>query len=196
MRGPHPSPLVMVTERLRVMVPWPDLAPAMVSFLERNREHFAPFDPPRPAGLYTESYWRERFDVSIQEYLEGRSMRLVFTLRDDPSGGILGDANFSHIIRGPFQACLLGYKLDEAAVGRGYMREALARAIRHAFEELRLHRVMANHLPENVRSAKVLASLGFVVEGYAKDYLFINGRWRDHVLNALTHRALAAPEVG
>jgi ribosomal-protein-alanine N-acetyltransferase len=55
-----------------------------------------------------------------------------------------------------------------------------------AFETLRLHRVMANYQPINERSGKLLRRLGFVTEGYARDYLFINGAWRDHVLTALT----------
>jgi ribosomal-protein-alanine N-acetyltransferase len=29
-----------------------------------------------------------------------------------------------------------------------------------------------------------LRALGFTVEGYARDYLFIDGAWRDHVLTA------------
>jgi len=55
------------------------------------------------------------------------------------------------------------------------------------FESLRLHRVQANHLPENLRSARLLQRLGFRVEGSAHAYLFINGAWRDHVLTALTY---------
>ena len=33
-----------------------------------------------------------------------------------------------------------------------------------------------------------MARLGFEKEGYAKDYLLIDGRWQDHVLTALTQR--------
>ena len=40
---------------------------------------------------------------------------------------------------------------------------------------------MANYVPTNERSGRVLRRLGFVVEGYARDYLFIGGAWRDHV---------------
>jgi ribosomal-protein-alanine N-acetyltransferase len=54
---------------------------------------------------------------------------------------------------------------------------------------MRLHRIMANHRPENVRSARLLERLGFVREGVAKDFLFIDGAWCDHVLTSLTHGA-------
>ena len=46
---------------------------------------------------------------------------------------------------------------------------------------------MANYRPENDRSRKLLERLGFVREGLARDYLFIDGAWRDHVLTALTN---------
>ena len=54
------------------------------------------------------------------------------------------------------------------------MHEALQITICYAFEDLRLHRIHANHLPSNVRSGRLLARLGFAIEGYAKDYLLIN----------------------
>lgn len=43
------------------------------------------------------------------------------------------------------------------------------------------------YLPSNTRSEKLLKRCGFVVEGLAKNYLQINGRWQDHVLSSLTN---------
>ena len=68
------------------------------------------------------------------------------------------------------------------------MGEALGALIEYAFTELELHRLMANYRPENERSAAVLARLGFEREGFARDYLYIDGAWRDHVLTALVRR--------
>jgi ribosomal-protein-alanine N-acetyltransferase len=65
------------------------------------------------------------------------------------------------------------------------MTEALRAACAYAFSGMGLHRLQANHLPENLKSAAVLRRLGFAVEGYARDFLLINGRWRDHILTAL-----------
>jgi len=66
------------------------------------------------------------------------------------------------------------------------MREALQTTIRYVLEELRLHRVHANCIPNNVRSGCPLSSLGFAIEGYARDYLFINDAWR--VRTSLTNQ--------
>jgi ribosomal-protein-alanine N-acetyltransferase len=65
------------------------------------------------------------------------------------------------------------------------MTEALSIAINYVFEELNLHRIMANYMPHNRRSGNVLKRLGFVVEGYARDYLMINGKWEDHIFTSL-----------
>jgi len=45
------------------------------------------------------------------------------------------------------------------------------------------------HLSNIVRGAFLLQKLGFEVEGQAKDYLFLNGAWRDHVLTSLRNPA-------
>jgi ribosomal-protein-alanine N-acetyltransferase len=55
------------------------------------------------------------------------------------------------------------------------------------FEQQKLHRIMANYMPSNKRSARLLQKLGFVIEGHAKKYLLINGQWEDHVLTSLTN---------
>lgn len=69
------------------------------------------------------------------------------------------------------------------------MMEAVQAGIQHMFQQQGLHRIMANHVPENIRSASLLKRLGFEQEGVAKSYLKINGVWRDHVLNSLVNLA-------
>jgi ribosomal-protein-alanine N-acetyltransferase len=79
---------------------------------------------------------------------------------------------------------MLGYSIDAAHEGRGLMREALEAVLADAFGRLGLHRVQANVRPENARSLALLARLGFEREGLAREYLFIDGAWRDHVMTA------------
>lgn len=178
------------TERLVLTLPAPLDAARMLAYVEENREHLRRWSPPPPDGFYTESFWRERLARAREEFEQGQSMRLVLFDRMDAAGRVVGVCNFSNIMRGPFQACFLGYHLDHRAEGRGLMSEALTAAIAYAFEHLRLHRVMANYIPRNERSAKVLRRLGFTIEGYARDYLLINGVWEDHILTALTNHKL------
>jgi [ribosomal protein S5]-alanine N-acetyltransferase len=53
-----------------------------------------------------------------------------------------------------------------------------------AFSTLRLHRVEAACIPTNDASIRLLEKCGFGREGYAREYLCINGIWQDHLLFA------------
>ncbi|WP_051378982.1 GNAT family N-acetyltransferase [Derxia gummosa] len=189
-RAPYPADFPLVTERLLLAASDPTDAAAHADYHRRNRAHLAATSPLRPDGWTTEQYWRVALARERDELRAGSDIALSMRLRADPDGPIVGMCKFSNLVRGAFQACHLGYSLDHAHTGQGYMTEALDAAIRYAFDTLGLHRVMANHLPENEASARVLARLGFEREGQARAYLKIAGRWRDHVLNAKINPAL------
>lgn len=176
------------TERLALRLARPGMETAMARFLEENfAGHLDRWSPPAAPAFFTAGFWRERLVLAVDEFHSGRGLRFVLQPRSEPGAPIIGTVNYTNIIRGPFQACHLGYQIARTHEGRGLMREALAATNAYVFETLRLHRIMANHRPENHRSARLLEQLGFVHEGLARDYLFIDGAWRDHVLTALTH---------
>jgi ribosomal-protein-alanine N-acetyltransferase len=100
---------------------------------------------------------------------------------------IIGSAAITNIVRGPFQAAYLGYNMGQDQQGKGLMTEALTAVIGYAFNELNIHRLMANYRPENIASARVLEKLNFITEGLAKNYLMVDGQWSDHVLTSLTN---------
>lgn len=174
------------TARLILRMPEVADVPEIVRYYEANAEHFAPFDPPLPANFRTEAYWTDRVETIRLEYERGLGLRWFCFLADAP-GTLVATIGYSMIQRGPAQYCNLGYALAEAQQGQGLMHEGLEATIAYAFETLNLHRIQANYMPHNRRSGKVLRRLGFVVEGYARDYLLIAGEWQDHVLTSLTN---------
>jgi [ribosomal protein S5]-alanine N-acetyltransferase len=180
-RGP-----VLDTARLRLSLLEPADAPRVRAYFERNREHFRPWDPPRPEHFYTDGYWHDKLEQARPDLEADRAIRFFVVRREAPSGPVIGVVNFTRLVRGPFQCAGVGYSLDHDAVGQGLMQEALRAAITWLFESHGFHRVEANYRPENARSGRVLAALGFVIEGYARDYLVVDGAWRDHVLTSLT----------
>ena len=178
------------TERLVLALARPGMHGAMARFLERNfASHLARWSPPADAAFFTEAFWRERLALSVDEFHADRAVRFVLRERDDASGEIVGTCNYTNIVRGAFHACHLGYQIARSHEGQGLMTEALRAGNAFMFTTQRLHRIMANYRPENERSARVLDRLGFVREGLARDYLFIDGAWRDHVLTSLTNPA-------
>ena len=73
------------------------------------------------------------------------------------------------------------------------MFEMLQTSIQYGFDEYQLHRIMANFMPSNIRSKKLLNRLGFQKEGFAKSYLKIAGSWQDHVLTSKLNRHITMP---
>jgi ribosomal-protein-alanine N-acetyltransferase len=113
---------------------------------------------------------------------------LFASARQDPDA-IIGSVNFNNFVRRAGQYCALGYGLDRDKEGQGLMTEALRAAIEYVFTTLNMHRIMANYMPWNERSGKVLAKLGFEKEGFARQFLYINGKWEDHIMTALVNEA-------
>lgn len=97
-----------------------------------------------------------------------------------------GEINISGVQRGPFQNAYIGYWIDEAVAGHGYVPEAVVVVARFAFEDLGLHRLQIAIIPRNGPSRRVVEKLGLRDEGVAVRYLEINGVWEDHVRYALT----------
>ncbi len=180
----------LVTERLRLEIANPGHAAPLARFFAENFEtHLARWSPPPPPGGHTEAWWAERLPAFALEFEQGQSARWVALPREGEGLEVVATANVTQIVRGVFQAAYLGYQVAKRHEGRGLMTEALQAVVAHAFGELRLHRLMANHVPENERSGRVLERLGFEREGLARDYLFIGGAWRDHVLTSRANPA-------
>ena len=146
----------------------------------RSRAFLQPWEPSWPADDLTRSAFRRRLDAYARERAAGTAYRfLVLRSQDDV---LVGGLSLSNVRRGVAQTATLGYWAGEPYAGRGYTTDAVRAAVRFAFKTLGLHRVEAACVPENDRSRRVLEKAGFESEGRAREYLKINGVWRDHLL--------------
>ena len=96
------------------------------------------------------------------------------------AGRIVGVINITNIVLGVFRSAYIGYYVFAGFERQGFMREGMRAAVRHAFSELKLHRLEANIQPGNAASIALVKACGFSLEGYSRRYLKIGGRWRDH----------------
>ncbi len=181
----------LTTARTVLSIPEPSAAPRVLDYFVRNRPRLEPVSPPWAEDFFTEEYWRRRLTVARDEFLADASLRLYVSRPGDDT--IVGAISFTQFFRLALQRCILGYSVDAAHEGTGLLREALEAAIVYVFDELGFHRIEANYMPTNERSGNLLRRLGFTVEGYARDYLFLHDRWRDHVLTARTNPAPMNP---
>jgi ribosomal-protein-alanine N-acetyltransferase len=175
--------ITLTTSRLVLTAPESGDAQDMLDYYQRNRFNFEPWEPGRDERFYTVEGMDARISSMKEKMLKQESLHLL--LRAPGGRRIVGECGFTNIVRGPFQACHLGFSICREFQGKGLMHEGLQRAIEFVFNEFHLHRVMANYRPENERSHHLLRRLGFEEEGRARSYLYIDGQWRDHIMTSL-----------
>lgn len=175
--------LDIVDKDLRIRLAGIEDSQLISDYFVRNREYLKPWEPIREEAFYTEQGWRKKL-IKLNE-LHMMSLGFYCLITERESGNMLGTVSFSNLCRFPLHSCNVGYSLDKDAQGRGIMRRALQIACNWMFEAQNLHRIAAGYMPDNRRSEAVLKAVGFKKEGYARDYLLINGRWEDHKLMAL-----------
>ena len=161
---------------------------AWAALRAESREFLAPWEPPWAYDALTRGAYRRRLKAYKSEMRQGLTYSfLIFRRIDD---ALLGGITLSNLRRGVAQSATLGYWIGAAHSRQGYMTEALAAVLEFAFSRLALHRVEAACLPANEASRRLLLKSGFREEGYAREYLRINGRWQDHQLFAILRSEL------
>lgn len=148
------------------------------NYLIKNRKFLSNWEPMHEDNYYEDYSILKMIESEIEGNDKQSLLSLYIYLKNDTS--IIGKVALSNIVRGGFQSCFIGYKIDENEINKGYITEAITEVIRVAFEEYKLHRIEANIMPKNVRSIRVVEKLGFEYEGISKKYLNIDGIWEDH----------------
>jgi [ribosomal protein S5]-alanine N-acetyltransferase len=154
-----------------------DAAP-LAELLRRNREFLAPRVPIRPEKYFTAEAQRRAIEEALEQYDHKVGVPHVIL----EAGRIVGRVSLSDIVYGTFQSCNLGYWVGAAHNGRGFATAAVEKIVRVAFLDLRLHRIQAGTLLDNIASQRVLGRNGFVRFGIAPGYLKIAGIWQDHAM--------------
>jgi RimJ/RimL family protein N-acetyltransferase len=86
----------------------------------------------------------------------------------------------------------IGYELDSRYWGNGYATETAHAVLAFGFAELRVHRIWAHCVAENVASAHVLEKIGMQREGRLRENEWMKGRWWDTLLYAILEQEYLA----
>ena len=178
--GSAPPPFRLAGRRTVLRAPdrldwqaWAELRHASRAFL-------TPWEPSWGEDALSRAAFRRRLARYALEWHSDQGYTFLLWRLDDDA--LLGGISLTNVRRGVAESASVGYWVGEEHAHQGYMSEGLALTLRFAFERLRLHRVEAACLPHNVPSRGVLLKSGFTEEGYAREYLCIDGKWQDHVL--------------
>jgi ribosomal-protein-alanine N-acetyltransferase len=149
----------------------------------RNVEWLKPWEATVPPGDTTApKTFRGLVHDLRRQARELRALPFALTVDDK----FAGQLTVSNIVGGSARFASMGYWIDRAHAGHGYVPTAVAMACDYCLFEMDLHRIEIAIRPENSASLRVVEKLGFVEVGYAPRYLHIDGDWRDHRLFAIT----------
>ncbi|HEX4555668.1 MAG TPA: GNAT family protein [Xanthobacteraceae bacterium] len=147
-----------------------------------SRDFLTPWEPSWPADDLTRAAFRRRLKRYAEDWRTDQSYAFFIFRKQD--NVLLGGLTLANVRRGVAQAGSIGYWLGLPFARCGYMTAAVKGVLPFCFETLRLHRVEAACIPTNTASIRLLERCGFLREGYARQYLCINGVWQDHLLFA------------
>ena len=147
---------------------------------EASRDFLTPWEPTWPTDDLTRSAFRRRVRRYAEDLRTDQCYSFLIIRSSDDA--LVGGLTLANIRRGVAQAGSIGYWMGLPFVRRGYMSAAVRAVIPFAFATLRLHRLEAACIPTNAASIRLLENSGFVREGYAREFLCINGVWQDHLL--------------
>lgn len=123
--------------------------------------------------------------IDQQRETPRRRFQLAVTLRD--TGELIGNCGIRKASSDSHEA-EIGYELAPDQWGNGYATEAVRAIMRFGWETLRLHRIAAWCLAENVASARVLEKAGMTLEGRMRDKEAFKGRYWDVLLYAAVNQ--------
>ncbi len=152
----------------------------------RNADWLRPWEaslPPEAEGLEEVPSFSMMVRRLRREARQGRTLPFAVTYQ----GRLVGQLTVGGITWGSLRAAYVGYWIDREVAGRGIMPTSVALALDHCVDVMNLHRVEVNIRPENAASLRVVEKLGLQLEGGRREYLHIDGAWRDHLVFVL-HR--------
>lgn len=178
----EPAAVIVAGEGLYLRAPEARDFEAWASLRELSRAFLTPWEPAWPPDDLTRAAYRRR----LRRYADDRARDeaypfFLFRTADD---ALLGGLTMSNVRRGVAQAATLGYWMGEPYAGQGWMTRAVSAICRHGFQSMRLHRIEAACLRSNLASRSLLERNRFRLEGAARAYLKIDGKWADHLLFA------------
>lgn len=180
-----------ITERLRLRILNREAADKVLDYYERNAVFHKEWVPARDKDFFSLQNVQLSLETDYHNIQDDRMLRLwIFKRCDEDCKQVIGTIGFSNIIRGSFLSCFLGYMMDYEEINQGYVTEAIQSGVGIMFGQYGLHRIEANIMPKNVRSLRVVEKLGFQYEGESKKYLYIDGKWEDHIHMVLRNSVL------
>lgn len=158
----------------------------------RNQDWLQPWEATDPSGVQHTMSYPSMVRAHNRDGAAGISYPWAIfkqlTTQDKPH--LVGQMIAAPVLWGSMRTTTLGYWVDQAYAGQNIVPTAVALASDYLLTRVGLHRIEINIVPDNAASLRVVEKLGLRSEGIRKDYIHINGTWRDHESFAITRAEL------
>jgi len=136
-------------------------------------------------------YPREKAEAFIAEVKDihapkqGEWLQLALELKE--TGEMIGDAAFC-IKEEDMRQAIIGFTIASAFWRKGYAAEALSALLDYLFEDIDLHRIVADCDAENIGSWKTLEKLGFRREAHFVESLLFDNEYTSEYYYGMLQR--------
>jgi len=152
----------------------------VLEFYKKNSASFDCYETEKPRNFYTFEFQRQMLEAEYDGFIKGTHVRF-FMFDERFPNDIIGCVSFFNIRKGFFEQCCTGYKIDEEYRRMGFGTRMLSLSTKIMTSEFGLHRIEAYILPSNEPSIHLAEKCGYELEGVAKGYVKMNGKWTDHL---------------
>jgi ribosomal-protein-alanine N-acetyltransferase len=169
----------ITTERLLLRRPVAEDA-AEFLFLRSDEEVMKYIDRPRAASIEDAKNFLEVMNKALES---NESICWAVTFKNDP-GKVIGYIGYWRIKKEHYRA-EIGYALHPAFWKKGITKEAILAVIDYGFNKMNLHSIEGDINADNIASAAILESVGFIKEAHFKEDFFFDGTFRDTIIYSL-----------
>jgi RimJ/RimL family protein N-acetyltransferase len=141
-------------------------------------------------------YWEARTEPEVRAALKKKIASDAIRSEGDPlflavelkaTNQVVGDVVLQWVSEQHRQG-EIGFIVHPDHQGHGYATESGRVLLRHAFEDLELHRVVGRVEPRNIASSRVLEKLGMRREAHLVENEYVKGEWQSELIYAILDR--------
>ncbi|MGG3556601.1 GNAT family protein [Peribacillus frigoritolerans] len=132
------------------------------------------FVPWEPHNTIQDTY--EFLNLIHKQYQEGKIAPWAIEFKQTKK--VIGTIDF--VAWSPIHSrAEIGFILSKDHWGKGIILEAATKVIEFGFNKMKLNRIEAPCMVENIQSQRVLQKMGMKLEGISREKYFIKGKYRD-----------------
>jgi len=160
---------------MRLTPALPEYAAPLLAFELENRAHFEQWIASRGEHFYHLQAVRDSLEQAQWQANAGHEYHFLAWLENE----VIGRVTLRGVERDQYHKASLGYRFSARHGGKGYASRAVADITHQAFQELKLHRIEAVVIPDNLPSTGVMRKCAFTQFGHSRSAVLRNGQWLD-----------------